>query len=549
MKRTENEVMLPLASDSGNTTRLLRALTAAIGIACFVIGTRVLALAGVQYIWDDAYMFIRYADNVLRFGRVAWNPGAAPAYGLTSPLYLSVVVPLHALIANPAVAIQWASIICGTLFLVLLALLIARNLPCGPLLKAVAILIVFLSIARMGTDGVHHFASGMDTMFALSFLTAYFLAARAQERAGSERGALLLGLLGGLAYAIRPDLMLYTTLVPAGAWLFAADRPARRRATLTLLATAGLLALQLLLFRWYFGSALPLPFYAKGTKLYGGTIYAQYSFLSLNQLYLYVTSHWTLFLLIGASLAADWRGRLRALTPVDRGMAVATVLFIGYYLFFVLQIMPYDQRFYYPTFPAIAFLAAQSLGFLLQRVPADLRQGLRQTAEGLSRPLAFLLVAALLPLAASAFYNAALATPQRYWSVRQGYLTRFSQNWYRLDAFSDLPDDLVIATTEVGNPGIMNLHKTVLDLAGLNETEIAHNGFQAAAFFARYKPDLIYMPHPHYAEMIREIEANPVFRAEYDYYTADQLGASMGVAIWHGSRHYAELKQIMAPGG
>jgi hypothetical protein len=120
-----------------------------------------------------------------------------------------------------------------------------------------------------------------------------------------------------------------------------------------------------------------------------------------------------------------------------------------------------------------------------------------------------------------------------------------SEYWYRLDRFVSLPDDLVIAATEVGLPGVLAPRKTIVDLAGLNESQFARHPFSAERLFARYRPDLLYMPHPNYAEMNRAIEER--LDAEgYDFHTARELDVDFGVAIRRDSRHYDAMRRIVA---
>ena len=119
--------------------------------------------------------------------------------------------------------------------------------------------------------------------------------------------------------------------------------------------------------------------------------------------------------------------------------------------------------------------------------------------------------------------------------------------WARLDQFSALPDDLVIATTEVGFPGALNPKKVIVDLAGLNERRFAMQPLSAERLFAAYRPDLIYMPHPHYVEMTKSIEAHPDFKKDYEVFSSRQVGASQfGLAIRKDSPHYAAMRTIAA---
>ncbi|PIE52176.1 hypothetical protein CSA37_07975 [Candidatus Fermentibacteria bacterium] len=51
------------------------------------IGTRV----------DDAYMYIRYAENFISGHGFAWNISEVPAYSITSPLFLFFITALRSI--------------------------------------------------------------------------------------------------------------------------------------------------------------------------------------------------------------------------------------------------------------------------------------------------------------------------------------------------------------------------------------------------------------------------------------------------------------------
>jgi len=42
--------------------------------------------------FDDAYMYIRYANNFINTGKLSWNPGGEQVYGCTSFLYLMLII-------------------------------------------------------------------------------------------------------------------------------------------------------------------------------------------------------------------------------------------------------------------------------------------------------------------------------------------------------------------------------------------------------------------------------------------------------------------------
>jgi hypothetical protein len=50
--------------------------------------------------FDDAYMYLRYAHNLLAGEGVAWNPGEGSVFGVTSLLHLALLTGLRWLFAN-----------------------------------------------------------------------------------------------------------------------------------------------------------------------------------------------------------------------------------------------------------------------------------------------------------------------------------------------------------------------------------------------------------------------------------------------------------------
>ena len=520
---------------------------------CGVVALTVLWHVCDVYAMDDAYMFVRYAHNLLAEGRLAWNPGGEPTYGLTSPLYLSVVVPIHVLArGNPALTAVASSLLCGVAFVVLLVVLVWKHADAGPLGRRFGVLLVLLALAVAVYHTVTHFASGMDTMFAMACLTAYILTAKWHEKGPTVRSAVLMGVCGGLGYFVRPGLMLYSALVPLAILVFGPDARARGHALVAGAVSALVLGAQMGFAHLYFGTALPLPFYAKGLTLYGDQIRRAYRLIPIAQLVQYVAYFWLLFLLIAVDLIIRRRGEKRS--PVERGLFLATCLFILYYLAFALQIMYMGARFYYPTLPAIAFLAVQSAARLVRRALPDAKDRLRRLPGPVCWLATLCFLYALSPLAKLSLDRVRVTSDIGRFDVAAEYASTKRGFWFALDRFSHLPDDLVIATTEIGYPGAMNPHKQIIDMTGLNETAFGRQGFSAERLFAKYKPDLIYMPHQHYQEMIADIRAHPYFREHYEYYPAQDIAAhlgitkvddTMGIALHRRSKHFPALLAIM----
>ena len=210
--------------------------------------------------------------------------------------------------------------------------------------------------------------------------------------------------------------------------------------------------------------------------------------------------------------------------------------------------MPSHQRFYYPTLPALLFLTAQSAIRLIERIPNSIRQEF-QGMPGWACFFATLFLVGF--LFSPALSVAKLAGKQVMkgkflsFDVVGNYRDNMARRWFKLDAVSRLPDDLVMATSEVGHPVAMNPKKWIVDLTGLNETAFADNGFSADHLIQTYRPDLIYMPHPHYKGMIEQISGHGIFTEHYTFFSAPALGTAMGVALRRDSQYYSAMYDIV----
>ena len=118
----------------------------------------------------------------------------------------------------------------------------------------------------------------------------------------------------------------------------------------------------------------------------------------------------------------------------------------------------------------------------------------------------------------------------------------------RLDEIARLPDDLVLGTTEVGIPSVLCAKKNILDLAGLNDTDVVKHGFRIEQVLASSDVDVLYLPHPDYTDMNRALLADSSFQHGYEIFTAAQLGSVMGMAIRRNSKYSAQLLAIAAKG-
>jgi hypothetical protein len=503
-------------------------------------------------VWDDALMFVRYADNFLAYGNVAWNPGGEAVYGTTSPLFLSVIILLRvAFGSNPLVILWFASIIGGLGFIVLFASLSERHTQLEPSSRDWVGALVFFSLAAPNTMLIQHLTTGMDTTLTLVYLTGFVWLYKYHERTQSNASALATGLIAGLAFFCRPELLIFTFILSAFVAIGDPTPRARRNAWLILAIAAGAVASEMLIAQLILNSPLPLPFYAKGLKLYGDAIYLQYAGKNWNELKNFLSAYWYLFALIAADLVLNFKP-WRTGRAAEKGMLLAVVVFIAYLTFLVLQIMGGAARFYLPVLPIILWLGSQGLVALVQRVSRVPSARIRAGSWAIATFFALIALAFLFRRAYWEVQWLGARVPQPMFANFDAHrLVEIAwprQLWYRLDEVADLPDDLVIAATEVGYLGALNPGKPIVDLAGLNTADFARAPFAANVLFEKYNPDLIYLPHPHYVEMNPAIFDAPQFRQNYVYRHRDELGVWLDVAIRRDSKHVDALRRILDKG-
>jgi hypothetical protein len=515
-------------------------------IACVIIAASIVGTFTASSVLDDSYMFARYADNLLNGRGISFNPGSSPTYGLTSPGYLIVVIPFRLFVRHsPPLAMLFSSLCSGLAFLAITAMLIrlvGRSIDAR--WRQILSLVVLAALAHAASDLSVHFVSGMDTMFGLAYIGLYLVIITLFEKTPSLRNTFAAGILGGAAFWIRPDLLLYTVGIPAAIALFSKDPRTRINSCVALAVTVAFTGLIVIANVQYFGSALPLPFYAKTLHLYGQTIEAVYRYEGLIQLHRYVASYAILLSIVVIAAASGRKAWWESLSGVGKGALVSTVLFMVFYCCFVLQIMPQSQRFYYPSLPGILLVTFESIRYFARMHDPEFTQSSR-----FRRTAVFVLFAFYVTLPSAIWNLDRLSMTPGIWAkgfqLVDEYRDTWSGYWFCLDKFSALPDDAVFAATEVGYPIGMNPRKCVIDLTGLNETTIAHEKFSADIFFSVYQPDVIFMPHVHYAEMTANILADPFFRTNYDFYSPQITGTELGISIKRTSKYYRRMKDIV----
>jgi hypothetical protein len=498
-------------------------------------------------VWDDGYMFVRYAHNLLSQGQIAWNPDGPPTYGLTSLAFLLVTTPLHMLFPNNATLVATlSSIISGVAFVSALLLLLSRGIESSlPFSKPLMIATVFIVMAGAIEHISAHFLSGMDTMFALTYLSLLILSFKWFEKKATWHRAIIVSIVAAVAFTVRPDLLLFSLIVPLALAKLSDSTVAGKSLSIAGI-TSALVALQMAAAYLYFGSPVPLPFFAKAMRIYGDGFEAHYHLISIRELFFFLVYYWTMFVFVGVDIITNRRRWLRIASPVDVGLLAATILFIFYYLFAVLQIMFFHQRFFYPILPAILFLAAQSGVRLIERNHKILAQQWAQSSKALSILTALLVLTLISP--SIAFFvrchhlGTFLRSDMSRFTTEDAYYPNGGLSWCCLPEIAQcISAGMTIATTEVGLPSVMNYDYTIVDMAGLNNRRLMLGGFSADVLLTDIRPDILYMPHPHYEEMTAQLLENLASSSQYEFIPGEELPSDVGIALNRDGAYFDEL--------
>jgi hypothetical protein len=545
--------LILLSGKKIETTRQFWAIFAGTSVIGIIVTISILTLTINNFLdfridaWDDSLMFARYAYNLDKTGAWSWNAGESPVFGMTELAYGWVVYNNY--VANrsltPVQLVQYTSAAIGVIWILVSSVAFTGYLIFSKHKYRPIVIIALFSILvglYTYTNLLVHFTSGMGTTTALLYITIYLIVAHLAHYK-NILVQIALGIFGGLAFAVRPDLMLFTLCVPIAFLLFSKTPQARRNAIVVIVITIITLGIQMLMARAYFGSALPLPFFAKSGGIYDSYLENQYLVMGLNHFKEYLSSSWYFVILILAGFIGNNKAFLKRLGPVGIGLAVGAIGYIAYYMLFVIQIMPQYQRFYYPTFPIIIWLAFIGSIALLERL-WDILQ-LPLVWRFISHNIRLASILGIMIITTFGLYNT-LYTTHHFIASHKGTNYRPYAPWYKLEEFSVI-DNITVATTEVGALSVANFSWRVIDLAGLNDVRFSLEAFSADILLDEYRPDLLYLPVPDYVEMIESIVTHPNFARDYTYFTAGQTRMSMGIAIRNDSPAYEQLMAIARP--
>jgi len=504
--------------------------------------------------YDDGYFFKRFALHILEHGSASWNVADGPVYGITSQAFLVVATAIAAIAPHHTVLVTKVVLAaCAWLAGALLALDASRLTKRSDDGASLA-LVAFSTPLVLVT--VH---TGMETAFALLAVVVALRAIAVNPPVNAIRAA-----AATLAvYLCRPD----AALIPAVAFVVAHRRERRRVVVYVAWLVVGLGATWLA-FRAYYGTALPLPFYAKVVR--AGVDPAVVA-TALRSKALHLATFAALLVPLGV---ASWFGRR---DPRGLPLFVAAVAFVLYHAALTHEIMGYHARFYLPAVVPLTLAAAVGWDALAERWPArphiavwlawgalGVALSLAGFVEGPSSgapesvvPLAYVLPALMIvlmlakgrirsgpsvvdraadrahgvapelgeraPLAdrrASFLHVALLAVPLlalRFsvpWKWPLGlsdddFVARSSAEVTTVRGLDDvarcLPGVHTLYHSEIGVPGLVLPNARIVDFAGLMSTDIALGRVRFDDLCLRDRPEAIFLPHKNYVRQNREV--------------------------------------------
>jgi hypothetical protein len=501
--------MAQLSRSSVRTGSAVQKISSWLAVAAVVaVVARYLSLfrSGGPTHFDDAYMFLRYADNLIHGGRYGWNVEDGNTFGCTSIVYTFLVAICRWLFprVDGGMLLKAISAALGVSAIALLALAVRR--ATRKISHAGAAILAVLALLLMNDVRFwFHAFSGMDTMLSLNANALLLLGACSTE--GKSRRIVVAAALGYLAFLVRPDNALFALLVPA-LILLAVERN-RRGAILYAVSFLVLISIDTAAKFWIFGDPLPLTYYAKRIAFLSG-----YSgFHKWNPVaYLFGFIEYAAPFLICIGLTVS----RRTIAFVGAALVPVALTFAQY--FSVVQVMGYDFRFYFPAIAFVVVAAAVCLDDFLLAAPLSRQRMLalwpRVAIAGLG---SILFLAGREPLTRA--YREDVLVPRD--AAAQPEAVRSQLPWWAAvqqvsRLCKSLPPGTLVAATEHGYLSAEHPEMPILDLAGLHDPFIARHGLTAGYLQAR-RPGIIWLPHPDYAALRRTLLQSAFFKEAYEY--------------------------------
>lgn len=490
-------------------------------------------------IFDDAYIFIRYTNNLLSGYGLAWNPKGMQTYGVTSILYLALIVILRGTLVtvDKSIILTTASASMALLSLVALTFTCARFAISKYLKNAyITLAAILLPIFILSPVFRYHAVSGMGTTLSL-LCNTILIFSTLRWTCRDKRYSMLLTIFASyFAYLARPDNIIYAYIFPLLCIWVLLNINRKTKAIYFIIGLSLILAIDTILKYVILGDPLPLPFYAKTRGYYEGYS-AAYKWNPVNYVFDFATFVFPFLIIIIFSFTKDSLKLLAAfLVPV--------IITFGYYSS-ILQIMGWGARYYFPSVPFFVISSCLIVDQYIQKGD-EIKESIN---TNLIRLIAILFIVVLVSqpdvkTKVAKVYEQLFVPPRLVYSSSTRYTTLSKQSlphlgwWTTIEEFSeiatDLPEGTKVALSEYGLVGARAPHIHIIDPLGLHDPFFAHNGFSSSVFFER-EPELIWFPHGDYTKILSSILDSREFWEYYEFYPG---AFDYGLAIRKDSAHF-----------
>jgi hypothetical protein len=489
--------------------------------------------------FDDAYMFLRYANNFLDGHGIAWNPDGVQTYGATSLLYLALVIIVQGIFqsVNPGTLLSALSTSLGFPAIIMIAYTCSYYAK-SPALKRSFPWLAIILIAFFMTAPVYlfHTASGMDTTLSLLCNAALIFTAMGwlYNKSGYNFFLILTVSASYISFLARPDNLIYAFLFPLLTIVFLGSNDKKKRLIHFFGWMSLILVIDTLIKFFIFHDPLPLPFYAKSNGYYEGYTGMQ-TWNPVEYLFIFGTFALPFLVMIIFSFTKT-TSRLLAV------FIIPVILTFAYY-FSVVQIMGFEARYYFPAVPYLIVVSIMMLDeYLLDTVQEPLNYKLGRIIAILL-PILIFSESTLRTSAVDAYKNRLIATTHLYFPSTEFAIPVDRElpergTWPMMNAIAkiseDLPEGTTVALSEYGLVGAKAPHIQIIDIVGLHDPYFAHNGFSVDRLLD-LKPDIIWFPHYDYTKITAEIIDSRKFWEQYNFYAG---GFDYGIAIRKDSPRY-----------
>lgn len=503
----------------------------------YVIGLLVCIAGGIMYllqvgeaveargVWfDDAYMYIRYAQNIVDGYGYCWNNNTLPVYGCTDIPYtylLSLGNRITSL-SFEKIAVWLPVINMGLLLLVLPYTLIRASQPTSTSFK-IFVFALCMSTLMFQPNILYHLFTGMDTVLALTANVFLIYSLFVLEKKKGLVSAIAAAFAVYFSYLIRPDNFFYVTVFPFLFFVFKLWNERKLIFTFTCCYIL-LFAIDMILKYYFFHDFLPLPFYIKSNGYFQGYM-GEADWNPVEYVFVFLQYSFIWLLLAVVCFSKKQRHTIFVFFP--------PILLTFVYFFDNVQIMGTAARYYLPSLPFVVFPAVVMLSDKWKT--GTVASSLFNKSSLYRSAVMFFLLAIMLQFSAQAsLWYAEKFLQNRtafefdsklyYEKVFPVYLTEYP-NFF--DFVKKLPTNTVIAAGENGKLAALNPHVRIIDLNGLHEPHFAYNGF-SADWLLKKPPAIIQLTHYNITKINYDIITNSEFRKLYDFYP-NLFGFGIGV--------------------